>query len=213
MKTLHRRLYFLPALVVFALMLPAMAFAQEPLEAPDALIARISTEVIDIAQNDSSIQKGDMNQIAKVIEEKVMPYVDFEKTTSLTVGRFWRQATPAQRAELSKLFHDLLFYTYASAISTIKQGSVLQLQPLRARPDATDVIVNTRIRIPRTPEPLTISYRLEKRSDGWKMYDVGVMGIWLVESYRTTFANEIERNGIDGLIKVLREKSQSLKKG
>ena len=214
MTSLKNRLFQAASLLIVALMIPLHAAAQEAsLEAPDALMRRISAEVLDIAQNDPAIKRGDITRIAKVIEEKIMPHVDFDKTTSLTVGRFWRQATPAQRTELSKQFHNLLFHTYANAMSKVKEGSTLEVQTLRIRPETTDAVVNTRIRVPKNPEPIPLSYRLEKQADGWKVYDISVLGAWLVESYRTTFTNEIERNGIDGLIRTLREKNEGLAKG
>lgn len=188
----------------------AQAAAQE---APDELVKRISTEVLEIAKKDQNVKSGNTQRIFQLVEEKVMPYVDFKKTTALATGKYWRQATPAQRDELTKQFHDLLFYTYASAISKVESGHKLQFQPLRAKADATDVIVNSRIIQPKNPEPILIGYRLEKQSDGWKIYDINVMGAWLVETYKTTFTNEISRSGIDGLIKILQDKNASLAAG
>lgn len=188
------------------------AHAQETIEAPDALVKRVSVEVLDIAKKDKNIKKGDMQRVFKLVEEKVMPHVDFRKTTSLAVGKYWRQATPEQRVELTKQFHDLLFHTYASAISKVDNGCKLQFQPLRAKAGATDVIVNSRIILPRNPEPILLGYRLEKQESGWKIYDINVLGAWLSENYKTTFTNEIARSGIDGLIKTLQEKNASLAK-
>lgn len=188
------------------------AHAQETVEAPDALVKRVSVEVLDIAKKDKNIKKGDMQRVFKLVEEKVMPHVDFRKTTSLAVGKYWRQATPEQRVELTKQFHDLLFHTYASAISKVDNGCKLQFQPLRAKAGATDVIVNSRIILPRNPEPILLGYRLEKQESGWKIYDINVLGAWLSENYKTTFTNEIARSGIDGLIKTLQEKNASLAK-
>jgi len=198
---------------IFASFLFAFTAQVHAQEAPDALVKRVSIEVLDIAKKDKEVKKGNMQRIFKLVEEKVMPYVDFKKTTSLAVGKYWRQATPEQREELTKQFHDLLFYTYASAISKVDAGHKLQFQPLRAKADATDVIVNSRIILPRNPEPILIGYRLEKQDAGWKIYDINVMGAWLVETYKTTFTNEIARSGIDGLIKTLKEKNASLSKG
>lgn len=188
------------------------AHAQETVEAPDTLVKRVSVEVLNIAKKDKNIKKGDMQRVFKLVEEKVMPHVDFRKTTSMTVGKYWRQATPEQRVELTKQFHDLLFHTYASAISKVDNGCTLEFLPLRAKAGVTDVIVNSRIRLPRNPEPILLGYRLEKQESGWKIYDINVMGAWLSENYKTTFTNEIARSGIDGLIKTLQEKNASLAK-
>ncbi len=201
--------WFVLVFASFAFAFAAQAGAQE---APDDLVKRISTDVLDSAKKDEKIKKGNMQEVFKLVEAKVMPYVDFKKTTSLAVGKYWRQATPAQREELTKQFHDLLFYTYASAISKVENGHKLQFQPLRAKPDATDVVVNSRIIQPKNPEPITIGYRLEKQDSGWKIYDINVMGAWLIETYKTTFTNEIGRAGIDGLIKTLQDKNASLSK-
>ncbi len=203
------RNWFILSLASFLFAFTAQVHAQE---APDALVKRVSVEVLDIAQKDKEIKKGNMQRIFRLVEEKVMPYVNFKKTTSLAVGKYWRQATPEQKEELTKQFHDLLFYTYASAISKVDANHKLQFQPLRAQPDATDVIVNSRIILPRNPEPILIGYRLEKQDEAWKIYDINVMGAWLVETYKTTFTNEIARSGIDGLIKTLKEKNASLSK-
>lgn len=207
MTALKKYLAF--AITVLALVFAAQANAQE---APDELVKRVSLEVLEACKKDREIKKGNMQQIFRVVEEKVMPYVDFRKTTSLAVGKYWRQATPEQREDLRKQFHDLLFYTYASAISKVDDGHKLQFQPLRAKADATDVIVNSRIIQPKNPEPILIAYRLEKQENGWKIYDINVMGAWLVETYKTSFTNEIGRSGIDGLIKTLKDKNASLAK-
>ena len=188
---------------------PAQAAAAE---APDQLVRRISIDVLDAAKKDADIKKGDMQRILKLVDEKVMPYVDFNKTTSLAVGRHWRQATPAQREELTKQFHDLLFYTYANAISKIDAKYKLEFMPLRASADATDVVVKSKITQPKNPEPILLDYRLEKQNNNWKIYDINVMGSWLVENYKTTFSNEINRSGIDGLIKTLQDKNAALAK-
>lgn len=186
-----------------------LAHAQE---SPDVLVRRMSTEVISIAQSDKDIQKGNMEKISRLVDEKVMPHVDFRKTTSLAVGKYWRQATEAQKDSLIKEFRDLLFYTYASAISKVNIGPKLEFQKLRAKKDATDVIVNTRITLPKNPEPILLSYRLEKQEGGWKIYDINVLGAWLVETYKSSFTNEISKSGIDGLIQTLRNKNESLAK-
>lgn len=193
-----------------ALIFSAQAIAQET---PDALVKRISVDVLEIATKDSEVKKGNMQQIFRLIEEKVMPYVDFRKTTSLAVGKYWRQATPAQRDELTKQFRDLLFYTYASAASKAGDGYKLEFRPLRAKADATDVIVYSRIIQPKNPEPVLLDYRLEKQGNAWKIYDINVMGAWLIETYKTTFTNEIGRSGIDGLIKILKDKNAALARG
>jgi len=125
------------------------------------------------------------------------------------MGRNWREATPEQRERLSAEFRNLLLYTYAGAMSQIKDQT-MTFRPLRMEPSDTNVEVRSEVRLPRRPEPVEVSYRLRKTASGWKIYDVNVMGAWLSETYRTTFASEISRGGIDGLIRTLEEKNRQL---
>lgn len=177
-------------------------------EAPDALVKRISQEVIDIAKADKDIQGGNQKKVLELVEAKILPYVDFERMTALAVGRYWREATPEQRKQLIDEFRSLLVYTYSGAISQIRDQK-LEFKPFRADPADTEVEVRSQVLQPRG-EPIQINYRLEKLPAGWKIYDVNVLGAWLVESYKGSFATEIGRSGIDGLIKALVEKNRRL---
>jgi phospholipid transport system substrate-binding protein len=180
--------------------------AQE--EAPDAMIRRISQEVQDIAKNDKSIQGGNMSRMVTVVEEKILPYVDFERMTSLAAGRFWRQASPEQQKQLINEFRTLLVFTYSGALSQVRDQKI-EFRPLKLDAGATDVEVRSRVIQPQG-EPILLNYRVEKTASGWKMYDVNVMGAWLVEAYKGTFATEIGKSGIDGLVKVLADKNKQL---
>ncbi len=182
------------------------------MEAPDTLVKRISKEVMDAAKANKEIKKGNQKQIYTLVETKIFPHVNFQRMTSLAAGRYWRQATPAQKEQLTKEFRDLLVYTYSNAVSKI-DNQRLEFKPLRMSPDATDVIVYSRIIQPRGGDPIELSYRMEKTDDGWKIYDVDVLGAWLVETYKGTFASEISRSGIDGLIQVLAQKNKQLASG
>lgn len=188
---------------VFAL--AGMASAQE---APDALIKRISTEVVDTAKNDKDIQGGNQKKVLELVEAKILPHVDFERMTALAVGRYWREATPEQQKKLTEEFRSLLVYTYSGAISQVRDQK-LEFRPFRADPADTEVVVRTQVLQPRG-EPIQLHYRLEKQPTGWKIYDVNVLGAWLVESYKGNFASEIGKSGIDGLIKVLTDKNKRL---
>lgn len=181
------------------------AFAQE---APDAMIRRISTEVLDIASKDPAIQKGDMQRMMQVVDEKIVPYIYFEKMTQLAAGRFWRQATPEQKTQLETQFKQLLIYTYSGAMSQVKNQK-LQFRELKLQPTDTDVQVQSRVIQPQG-DPILLNYRVAKTDSGWKIYDVNVMGAWLIESYKNTFATQINQGGIDGLIKWLTDKNQQL---
>jgi phospholipid transport system substrate-binding protein len=196
---LYRKLITLFAAACFAM--PARAQ-----EAPDALIKQVSSEVIDAVKADKSIQSGDVGRINALVDQKVMPHVNFQRMTASAVGRYWRQATPEQQQRLQQEFKTLLVRTYAGALTQVKNQTV-QLKPMRARPGDAEVVVRTEVR--GGGEPIQLDYRLEKADGGWKIYDVNVLGIWLVEQYRNSFAQEIGSKGIDGLISALAEKNKA----
>lgn len=178
-------------------------------EAPDKLIARVSQEIIDLVKSDKEVQSGNRQRIQEIVESKILPHVDFELTTALTMGRHWRDATPEQKKRLSEEFRDLLMYTYSGAMSQIKDPT-LRFRPLRIAPDETDVEVRSQVIGRRGGNPVDVSYRLRKSPEGWKVYDVNVLGIWLIGTYKQSFSSEVERSGIDGLIKTLDEKNEKL---
>ena len=178
--------------------------------APDVLIRNVSNDLLDTIRGDKSLQAGDIAKINKVVDEKVLPHVDFEKMTRLTVGRGWRQASAEQRSALVREFRALLTYTYSGAVSQISDHKV-ELRPFRAGPNDTDVIVRTQV-VASKGEPIQLDYRMEKTDTGWRIYDVNILGIWLIENYRNSFASEISANGIDGLIKSLVERNKDLAK-
>jgi len=169
-------------------------------DGPAALVLDISTQVIEAVKADKSVQAGSPAAVQKLVEARILPHVEFEKTTRLAVGRGWRDASPEQRTRLVEEFRTLLVRTYAGALSSARDHKV-RLLATRAQGDA-DVIVRTQVVAPGT-DPIALDYRLEKTDAGWKIYDVGVLGVWLVQTYQTSFANEISQGGIDGLIRSL----------
>lgn len=177
-------------------------------EAPDALVKRISSEVLDAAKNDKEIQAGNQKKVMDLVETKILPYVDFQKMTSLAAGRYWREATPEQQKQLSTEFRTLLIFTYSGALSQVKDQTI-EFKPMRAAADDTDVEVRSQVNQQRG-EPIQLNYRVAKIDGGWKIYDINVLGAWLVEAYKGTFASEISKGGIDGLIKTLSEKNKKL---
>jgi phospholipid transport system substrate-binding protein len=177
-------------------------------EAPDVLVKRVSTDVIDSVKADKDIQAGNSRKIMDLVNSKILPYVDADKMTAQAAGRFWRQATPEQQKQLSEEFRTLLVYTYSGALSQIKNETV-EFKPFRAEPADTDVEVKSQVNLTRG-EPITLNYRLSKGAQGWKIYDLNVLGAWLVETYKSTFASEISKGGIDGLIKKLHDRNQQL---
>jgi len=175
-------------------------------EAPDALIKRLSTEVLDAIRSDKAIQGGDVRKITALVDSKVMPHVNFTRMTAAAVGRNWRQATPEQQKRLQDEFKTLLVQIYSGALAQVKDQTV-NVKPLRASPGDREVQVRTEV-IGRG-DPIQLDYRLEKTAVGWKIYDLNVLNFWLVETYRTQFAQEISAKGVDGLIAALAERNKS----
>jgi phospholipid transport system substrate-binding protein len=175
-------------------------------EAPDALIKRTSTEVLDAIKADKAIQGGDVGKIIALVDGKVMPHVNFTRMTAAAVGRNWRQATPEQQKRLQDEFKTLLVRTYSGALAQVKDQTV-SVKPLRAA--AADTEVQVRTEVIGRGDPIQLDYRMEKTPTGWKIYDLNVLGIWLVETYRTQFAQEISAKGVDGLIAALAERNKS----
>ncbi|MGE5622335.1 MAG: phospholipid-binding protein MlaC [Bacillota bacterium] len=203
------RKFFAVVTLAFGLIAVQTAHAQE---APDVLIKRISQEVLDAAKSDKEIQSGNQKRILELVEAKVLPHVDFQRMTALAAGRYWRQATPEQQKQLTDEFRALLVYTYSGAIAQIRDQK-LEFKPFRADPSDTEVEVRSQVLQPRGGDPIQLNYRLEKTPAGWKIFDMNVLGAWLVETYKGNFATEISKGGIDGLIKTLAEKNKRLATG
>lgn len=193
------------AVAVSASVLAPAAIAQE---APDALVKRVSNDVINTVKADKDIQAGNRQKIIDLVNSKILPYVDAQKMTQQAAGRFWRQASPEQQKQLTEEFRTLLVYTYSGALSQIKNETV-EFKPFRADPADTDVEVRSQVNVTRG-EPITLNYRLSKGPQGWKIYDLNVLGAWLVQTYQSTFASEISKGGVDSLIKKLRDRNQQL---
>jgi phospholipid transport system substrate-binding protein len=176
--------------------------------APDALVQSLSSEVLNDIRSDPALHKGDVERLQKLIDDKVAPYVDFERMTRLSVGRSWRTATEEQRQALMREFRTLLVRTYSGALSRVTDHQV-KMRPFKAQPTDTDVVVRTQV-APSAGDPIQLDYRLEKTDAGWKIYDVTILGVSLVENFRNEFASEISQNGVDGLIKKLAERNKQL---
>jgi len=174
--------------------------------APEELVRQISNDVIDSVKGDKAIQAGDVGRIITLVDTKVMPSVNFQRMTSSAVGRYWKTASPEQQARLQQEFKILLVRTYAGALREVKDQTV-SLKPMRGAPSESEVVVRTEVK--GKGDPIQLDYRLEKSGDAWKIYDVNVMGVWLVEQYRNSFAQEIGSNGIDGLITKLAERNKA----
>jgi phospholipid transport system substrate-binding protein len=202
---MHSRL-LVSWLAAAALGLGGAAAHAQVVKAPETLIKEVSTDVLDAVRTDKSIQTGDMDKVIVLVEAKVMPLVNMQRLTAAAVGRYWRQATPVQQKRLQDECKTLLVRAYSEALAQAKDRTV-QLRPMRGRADDSEVVVRTELR--GKDEPIQLDYRLEKSASGWKIHDVNVLGVWLVESYRSSFAQEISANGIDGLIGKLAERNKS----
>lgn len=183
------------------------AAAAAQAQAPDAFIKRITDEVFATVRADKGIQQGDLRRLQAMVESKILPHVNLQRMTSAAVGRSWRQATPEQKQRLQAEFKDLLIYTYSGAAAQIKDQTI-EYKPMRSRPDETEVIVRTLVR--NKGDAIQLDYRMEKADGGWKIYDVNVLGAWLVQTYQSSFAQEVNASGIDGLIAKLVERNKQL---
>jgi phospholipid transport system substrate-binding protein len=184
----------------------ALPLARAADETPDEMIRRLSVDVLNTIKADKDVQNGDVRKIIAFVDSKVMPNVNFTRMTASAVGRNWRQATPEQQKRLQDEFKSMLVRTYAGALSQVKDQTI-NVKPLRGQAGDTEVIVRTEIL--GRGEPIQLDYRMEKTAGGWKIYDLNVLGVWMVETYRTQFAQEISARGIDGLIATLAQRNKS----
>lgn len=174
---------------------------------PDGLIKTVVSDVMASVKSDPEIQKGNISRIVDLVEKKIVPYADMRRTTEMAMGPNWKKATPEQQAQLVFEFKTLLIRTYSGALSQLRDQTI-QFKPLRAAPDDKEVVVKTVV-IGRG-DPVPLDYRLEKTANGWRVYDMNIMGVWLVEAYRNQFANQIGQSGIEGLVKFLQDRNKQL---
>lgn len=183
---------------------PLIARAEMP--EPDVLIRNVVQEVLAIVKQDKDIQAGNQKKILELVDAKVLPHFDFTRMTQLAVGKHWRAATPEQKQSLVTEFRNLLVRTYTKAF-TVYRDQKVEIKPFKMPPGATEVTIKTVIIKPGEPS-VPVDYDMEKTAAGWKAYDLAVEGVSLVTNYRSTFSDEIQKAGIDGLIKTLMEKNQ-----
>ena len=191
-------------LVFLATLIPAAALAQE---APDALVKRVTDEVLAIIKADKDLQSGNSRKIAELAEAKVLPHFDFMRMTRLAVGRNWQQASEAQRAELVKEFRTMLVRTYSTSL-TAYRNQTIEVKPVKMGSADKEVTVRTAVLQQGGPS-IPIDYAMEKADGGWKVYDVVIDGASLVTTYRGTFNEQVQKGGIDGLLKTLSERNRS----
>jgi phospholipid transport system substrate-binding protein len=199
---------------VLVLGLGAGAAAHAEDEAPDALIKRLSSDVLETIKNDKTIRTGEISRVVALVDARIMPNVNFQRMTASAVGPAWRQATPEQKVQLQDEFKILLVRTYAGALAQVTDQTIA-MKPMRSAPDDKEVVVRTEIK--GRGDPIQLDYRMEKtpgQGAGWRIYNLNVLGVWLVETYKSQFAQEINTKGLDGLIATLAERNKAnAKKG
>jgi phospholipid transport system substrate-binding protein len=198
----HPAFHWLRAAALAVVLAATAAHAQD---APDALVKRVSEEVLQIAKTDPRVQAGDRARIKEVIDTKLAPHFDFERMTALAVGRAWRTATPEQQKQLIDQFQTLLSRTYSNAFVQYRDQQI-NYKPLRLEPSATEATVRTEIARP-GGTPVQIDYSMSRKGNEWKAYDVIVGGVSLVTNYRDEFGQQVQSGGVDGLIKSLAAKN------
>jgi len=194
---------------VTLLFLPVAAGAAASTTAPDLLARNVTDEVVQILRTDKDLQAGSQKKARDLIETKIAPHFNFTSMTKLALGKNWASATPEQRKALTEEFRALLVQTYTASITLFKDQKI-EYRPLKIAPDDTDVLVRSLVKSSGGGEPVQVDYGMEKTDEGWKVYNVKIGGISLVENYRGTFNTEIQKSGVDGLIKTLRDKNRSL---
>lgn len=205
--SLLQRLFLACVLAVAATAAQAQS-KPDPNGAPDQFVLAAANEALNVLKTDGPVKSGDLARINQVVDQYILPYVDFEKTTRLAAGRYWRQADERQRKALAEAFRGTLIRTYSGALTRVDAGTAIKLLPFRGDANADDVVVRSTISQP-NGQPVHVDYRLGKEAGrGWRIYDLNVEGIWLIENYRNQFAQQINQNGIDGLIDALNQRNK-----
>ena len=198
---------FIAMLLGVPMLVASPARAQEI--APDVLAKKVTDEVIGVLRADKDIQAGNTKKVLDLVESKILPHFNFARMTRLAVGAPWRQATPAQQQSLVQEFRTLLVNTYTSAFTQYRD-QVIEYRPFKMAPGDTEVVVRSLIKQKTGADPIDINYSMEKVDGAWKVYDVVIAGVSLVQNYRSSFASEIQKSGVDGLIATLAAKNKTL---
>jgi phospholipid transport system substrate-binding protein len=212
-ECLMKKIFLVPLLTML-MALSQLAIAQNigvvDTSTPDSLIKTATTDVLRSIKAEPALQRGDIATIVKFVNEKILPYSDFRYTTSLVMGRAWRQATPQQKNQIVEQFKMLLIRTYAGALSQVGNQQITY-EPLRMAQGATDAVVRSQVL--NQGQVVQLDYRLRKTANGWRVYDVGIMNVWMIPTYQQQFAEQIPQRGIDGLIQFLTQRNQALAHG
>ncbi len=196
------------ALTVATLMVCTVAMANpNPQDDPPKFVQDVADQLLVVLKGDPEVRKQNLVRINEVVEQYMMPYIDFERTTRLAAGKYWREATPQQRQALSEAFKNTLIRTYSGALTKIDNGTDMEVLPFRADGNAEDVVVRSNVVQSSNTQPISVDYRLRRGPQGWLIYDINVENVWLIQNYRNQFSQEINRSGIDGLIAALNERN------
>jgi phospholipid transport system substrate-binding protein len=205
-----KKFFVIPFFVALFAFGSAVSAQTDDTNSPDSMVKTVTQQVIDTIRSDKSIQQGDINRITQLVNDKILPYIDFRRTTQLAMGRSWRTATPQQQEQVVEQFKMLLIRTYAGALAQVRNQEI-QYKPFRANPDDTDVVVRSTVM--NNGQPIELDYRLYKTPQGWRVYDINVLGAWLIQAYQQQFQEQIQQHGVDGLIQFLTQRNQQLAAG
>lgn len=209
-KLLLQLRYWILAMMLMATMLVTKTpFAESIDSTPDGLVKTLVSDVMNSIKSDKDIQAGNVNKVMALVDTKIVPYTNFQKTTQLAMGKNWSRVTPEQQKQITAEFKTLLMRTYAGALTQVKDQTVTY-KPFRMDPTDTEVVVKTQVM--NKGDAIQIDYRLEKVGETWRLYDLNVLGAWLIEAYRGQFNNQISANGIEGLLKFLQDRNAALAK-
>ena len=205
-----KKLLLLPLFAVFMAFCNGASAQAVDTNNPDVLVKTVTQQVLDQIKADKQIQSGNITRITELVNEKILPYTDFTRTTRLVMGRNWNSATPQQQKQIVEQFKMLLIRTYSGALAQVRDQQV-QYKPFRASPDDTDVVV--RSVVINNGSPIQLDYRLYKTPQGWKVYDINVLGAWLIQAYQQQFNEQISQHGVDGLLQFLTQRNEQLASG
>jgi phospholipid transport system substrate-binding protein len=205
-----KKFFLLPFFAMFFALTGVASAQTVDTSNPDAMVQQVTQQVVDQIRGDKSIQAGDINKITQLVNEKILPYMDLRRTTQLAMGRNWRTATPDQQAQVIEQFKTLLIRTYSGALAQVRDQQI-QYKPFRANPDDTDVVVRSTVM--NNGQQIELDYRLYKTPQGWRVYDINVLGAWLIQAYQQQFQEKIQQGGVDGLIQFLTQRNQQLAAG
>ncbi|MEZ5651414.1 MAG: ABC transporter substrate-binding protein [Burkholderiaceae bacterium] len=208
-RGITRRLFLALGAIVFAGASVVVSPARAEPVAPDQMIEKLSTEVLETIKSDPAYQNGNFDKVSSLVDSSIMPHVNFERMTALAVGRGWRSASPEQRESLIREFRVLLLRTYAGALTQVRDDQRIEVKPLRGKPEDEAIV---RTQVVGSGEPIQLSYRLERNGDSWRIFDLNVLGVWLIDTYRNQFKQIVNAQGVDGLIQTLAEKNEQFAK-